>query len=184
MTIQLPSKIEGNVQAGKTFLIDAVVASSSSWSPIDTRDTLIIEVISGSLVYNRYNAIDIVKIEANSKMETNIDVEFAGSFTGTSVEYYDIEVTATDEFKWRVNRGSWTTGVTITGSAQGIGSSGATVNFDVATGNNIGAKACGRYIPLLTSGVAMKGDTIQLISEDVIYHKSAGGVVFKRIISG
>lgn len=66
---------------------------------------------------------------------TPITVTWGGSYTGDSntPAQFEVVATATSTFKWRKNGGAWTTGVTITGSAQTL-SDGVTVTFSASSG--------------------------------------------------
>lgn len=70
---------------------------------------------------------------------TPITVTWGGSYTAGLADtpaQYEVVATATDTFKWRKNGGAWTTGVTITGSAQTL-SDGVTVTFSASSGAGV-----------------------------------------------
>lgn len=65
------------------------------------------------------------------------DVSVGGTYSGTATSYFDVVIDAVgtpDTFKWRRDGGSYTTGVSITGSAQTL-SVGVTVTFAATTGH-------------------------------------------------
>lgn len=65
------------------------------------------------------------------------DVTVGGTFSGAATSYVDIIIDAAgtpDTFKWRRDGGSYTTGVSITGSAQTL-EVGITVTFAATTGH-------------------------------------------------
>jgi hypothetical protein len=66
---------------------------------------------------------------------TPLTVTWGGSYSGDSntPAHFEVVATATSTFKWRKNGGTWTTGVTITGSAQTL-SDGVTVTFSASSG--------------------------------------------------
>ena len=63
-----------------------------------------------------------------------LTASWGGTYTGGSVDHWEVVATATDTFKWRKNDGDWTTGVAITGAAQSLGSDGVTITFSGTTG--------------------------------------------------
>ena len=68
------------------------------------------------------------------------DATSGGTYTGTEDARYDVEIdlaAATDTFQWRKDGGTWTTDVTVTGSAQTL-SDGVTVTFGATTGHTLG----------------------------------------------
>jgi len=70
------------------------------------------------------------------------DATSGGTFSASakSIIGLEIDVAGTpDTFRWRSNSGAWTTGVTITGSAQTI-TDGITVTFASTTGHTVGDK--------------------------------------------
>ena len=67
------------------------------------------------------------------------DVISSGTFTGTTSATYTIKIdtaAATDKFQWRKDSGAWTTGVSITASAQTL-SEGVAITFNVVTGHTL-----------------------------------------------
>jgi hypothetical protein len=60
---------------------------------------------------------------------------WGGSYSGgtDTPAHYEVVATATSTIKWRKNGGAWTTGVTVTGSAQTL-SDGVTVTFSASSG--------------------------------------------------
>lgn len=81
------------------------------------------------------------------------DATAAGTASGVgSVIEVEIDAEGTpDTFKWRVNGGSYTTDVSITGAAQML-SAGATITFTATTGHSLGDKwvirVCGNQVAL------------------------------------
>lgn len=69
------------------------------------------------------------------------DATSGGTYTGTGgTNTYDVEIDATgtpDTFKWRKNSGSYTTGVSVTGSAQTL-TDGVQITFAATTGHTLG----------------------------------------------
>lgn len=81
------------------------------------------------------------------------DLTSGGTFSGTT-DQFDIIVTSTgtpDIFEWRLNGGSYTTGVSMTGSAQSL-ADGVTITFAATTGHTIAANC-----PLVTGMPAPTG---------------------------
>lgn len=65
------------------------------------------------------------------------DLSRTGTYNGTAIAYYTVVIDAassTDTFKWKKNAGSYTTGVSITGSAQTL-SDNISVTFGATTGH-------------------------------------------------
>ena len=71
---------------------------------------------------------------------TAVTCTVGGSYTGSDVAVIEVQMDGSTTFKWRLNGGTWTTLVTITGSAQTLGSTGITVLFSATTGMTIGDK--------------------------------------------
>lgn len=68
------------------------------------------------------------------------DIEAGGTYSGTSPALFEVEIqtaAAPDTFKWRKNKGAWTTGVAVTGVAQTL-SDAVTVTFAATTGHTVG----------------------------------------------
>ncbi len=68
------------------------------------------------------------------------DVTWGTGFNDSSSAYYEVEIDAEgtpDTFKWRNNGGEYTTGVSITGSAQTL-DTGQTITFAATTGHTLG----------------------------------------------
>ena len=68
------------------------------------------------------------------------DITSGGTFTSEPDAVFTIEITATgspNTIKWKKDSGSYTTGVSITGSAQAL-SNGVTVTFAATTGHTLG----------------------------------------------
>lgn len=63
-----------------------------------------------------------------------------GTYTGTIINIYELFIDAADTpdtFMWRVNKGAWTTGVAVTGSAQAL-DNGVTFTWAATTGHAAG----------------------------------------------
>lgn len=63
-------------------------------------------------------------------------------FAGSASAYYEVEIDAEgapDTFQWRKNGGTWTTGVSISGSAQTL-DDGQQITFAATTGHTLGDK--------------------------------------------
>ena len=72
---------------------------------------------------------------------TAVTCTVGGSYTGSDVAVIEVQIEAGGAtFKWALNGGTATTGVTITGSAQTLGSTGITVLFSATTGLTVGDK--------------------------------------------
>jgi len=72
---------------------------------------------------------------------TAVTCTVGGSYTGSDVAVIEVQVDGTGAtFKWRLNGGSWTENVAITGSAQTLGSTGITVLFSATSGLTVGDK--------------------------------------------
>lgn len=68
------------------------------------------------------------------------DVTFSGTYTGTAASSFTVEVTGTgtpDTVRWRKGTGAWTTGVTLTGSAQ-LMSDAVSFRAAATTGHTLG----------------------------------------------
>jgi hypothetical protein len=68
------------------------------------------------------------------------DATIGGTFSGTNYTTFDVQIDTTgtpDKFRWRKNRGAWTTLVSITGSAQTL-ADGITITFAATTGHTLG----------------------------------------------
>ena len=68
------------------------------------------------------------------------DLASGGAYTGTTPAVFEVEMQTAatpDTFRWRKNRGAWTSGVAVTGAAQNL-SDGVTVTFGATTGHTVG----------------------------------------------
>ncbi len=92
-------------------------------------------------LFNANKIIGSVDVETFSGSGLD-DAKSGGEFTGGADAVFEVEIDATgtpDTFKWRKDGGAWTTGVSITGSAQTL-SDGVTVLFGATTGHTLADK--------------------------------------------
>lgn len=61
-----------------------------------------------------------------------------GAYAGVTYSLWEIEVTSSTLFKWRVNGGSYTTGVTISTTPAQLGADGPTIAWATASGHSAG----------------------------------------------
>lgn len=102
------------------------------------------------------------------------DVTVGGSYTASVAATFTIEITSAatpDVFRWKKDSGSWTTGVSVTGSAQTL-SDGVTVTFAATTGHTNGnvwtITAPGLSASANGTGVTILDDPIELTGADVV----------------
>lgn len=114
------------------------------------------------------------------------DAAISGTFTGGSNATFEVEIDVEgtpDTFRWRKDSGSWTSGVTITGSAQLL-SDGISITFLATTGHSYSHKWTITASPTTTTGAIyrLNGSDLSLIksdfaSTDTIFMAQVGDVV-------
>jgi hypothetical protein len=106
----------------------------------------------------------------------------------TATSTYDVEIDGTgspNTFKWRLNGGAYTTGVSMTGSAQTL-SNGVTVTFAATTGHTLADRWAVRVHPNLSMTLDVHESVGLGFSSDGILHVNygsyvtAGGMDYKR----
>lgn len=134
----------------------------------------------GSLYVNPDNGLLLYKFQ-DAGLD---DVTSAGTFTGSGSHAYTIQVTAAgtpDTIQWREDGGAWTTGVSLTGSAQTM-SNGVAFTAAATTGHTVGTiwniKARGSNV--ISSSANTNPAQLQDASGDGI----TVGVTFQTAISG
>lgn len=118
------------------------------------------------------------------------DLTSGGTATAgiTATSTYEVEIDATgtpDTFKWRLNGGAYTSGVSITGSAQTL-SNGITVTFGATTGHTLGNSWSIRVHPSIsTDGDVHEGAGIGFDSTGILHinygtYVTAGSLDYRR----
>jgi hypothetical protein len=109
------------------------------------------------------------------------DLTSGGTATAgiTATSTYEVEIDATgtpDTFKWRLNGGSYTSGVAITGSAQTL-SNGVTVTFAATTGHTLANSWSVRVHPSISVSLDLHSGVGFGVDSDGIIHANLGSYV-------
>jgi hypothetical protein len=89
-------------------------------------------------MHGKLGALYVMRPNGFSGLGLN-DATWGTGYNGAATGYFEVVIdaaTTVDTFKWRKNGGSWTTGVTITGSAQTL-SDTQTIIFSATTGHTL-----------------------------------------------
>lgn len=111
-------------------------ADQTTWS---ASGTIVTAPHIGGCLY-RVNVSSYAGITAYGGTVGLNDVTFSGTYSSSTASSFTVEITATgtpDTVRWRKGAGAWTTGVTLTGSAQ-LMSDGVSFTAAATTGHTLG----------------------------------------------